>query len=102
MNRIAIAIAAALSLSACASLPDIDRVQKVPEYIIIPEAILEQCPNAPRLDKDERAAIETETDYNEMFVLPLWEAHIKCQTVINSIRILNEDAVRRNTENEKQ
>ena len=91
---------AILGLGACASTPQptIDRVQRVPVYVTIPDDILMKCPLAPNLTDEEMLEIQTETDYNEKFVFPLWEAHDKCKSIINNIIIINEDAKRRNTE----
>jgi len=87
-----------LALGSCATKqPKIDRVQKVPIYVTIPDEILARCPDAPRIDE---ADIVTETDYNEKFVLPLWEAHFLCHKSIKDVITINEDAKLRNNENE--
>lgn len=75
-------------LSACASKPDIDRVQKVTEYVTVPEDLL-VCPPAPVLTRAEIVSLETETDYNEKFVLPLWIARNRCAASIEAVREFN-------------
>lgn len=92
-------VALLLALGACATTPPkIDRVQKVPVYVVIPDEILERCPRVPKVNQSE---LKTETDYNERFVLPLWESYLQCRKTINNIIILNEDARRRNAERNK-
>jgi hypothetical protein len=89
---------AIISLGACQTTGEtIDRVQKVPVFVTIPDEILNRCPDAPIVNQED---LVTETDYNEKFVLPLWEAHDKCQKVINNVITINEDAKRRNAERE--
>ena len=96
MKYFAFVAMAILALSACASAPPkIDRVQKIPTYVTIPDEILVRCPEAPKVKESD---LVTETDYNEKFVLPLWEAHLQCRKTINNIITINEDAKRRNAE----
>lgn len=98
MKYFAFVSLAVLALGACQTTgPEIDRVQKVPFYVTIPDEILNRCPAAPAVNQEE---LTTETDYNEKFVLPLWEAHDRCRESINNVITINEDAKRRNAERE--
>lgn len=101
MRYMAFISLAIMALSACSTipLPTIDRVQRVPEYIVIPDEILGQCPPIPEVSQEVRSDIKSETDYNEMFVLPLWEALNMCKSTVEAVKKINEDAKQRNISN---
>ena len=54
MKYFAFVSMAILALSACASAPPkIDRVQKIPTYVTIPDEILARCPEAPKVKESD-------------------------------------------------
>ena len=95
--RTSVVMAVALLLGACASNPEIDRVVRVTEFVTVPDGLL-VCPSAPTLTEEEITLLETETDYNEQYVLPLFEARDRCEQSIEAVRELNIDAEARNAE----
>lgn len=90
----------AVLVASCASTPPaIDRVQKVPEYIVIPDEILARCPIAPLLTQEQRDALSTELEYNEEYVIPLFEAWEECHKVVKNVKELNKNAKQLNAAN---
>lgn len=89
IKPIGVIIAAVIALGACASRPQIDRVEIRDRYISIPNEML-ICPKPPVLTKDELNAIDMEDEYNEKVVLPLYLNNETCYNTIKSIRSYNE------------
>ena len=75
-----------LLLAACGtSEPTIDRVQKVPVYYSPPQELM-VCPPPVELTDDLIESIQTEADYNEKVVLPLYQNNEECHSNMNKIR----------------
>lgn len=109
MNKLLIALClsfAAVSLTSCASLRDDlayvietedrktrpDRVRTEIRYIDVPEEYLteEACPPPIELTLEEITALETEEDYNDAFVIPLYSNNEKCYLNTKRIKAFNQ------------
>lgn len=77
-----------LLLFGCTTRPQIDRVEIRTKFVATPEALM-YCPKPPVLTEEQIKAIDTEQEYNEALVLPLYLNNETCYNSMNNIKAYN-------------